>query len=174
LPSISTVAADQTVQCDGTGNTDEFQAWLDTNAGSVATDTCSGVTWSHVIVSTTDDCGETSKTLVTFTATDACGNSSSSTALFTIIDLIPPTIDTEATDLTVECDGNGNLNDINNWLASNGGATSNDICGTVTWSHNYTGLTYTCGLAGSATVTFTATDSCGNTNSSSATITVED
>ncbi|WP_449555745.1 HYR-like domain-containing protein, partial [Hanstruepera flava] len=173
-PNITTVAADQTVLCDGLGNTQEFQAWLDTNAGANATDNCSAVTWSNEILSVIDQCGETSRTLVRFTATDACNNTSTTTALFTIIDLIPPTIDIEASDVTVECDGSGNTNDLNTWLSNNGGATANDICGNVTWTNNFTGLSDDCGETGSATVTFTATDDCGNSASTTATFTIED
>ncbi|WP_456237536.1 HYR-like domain-containing protein, partial [Hanstruepera marina] len=173
-PSITTVAADQTVLCDGFGNTQEFQAWLDTNAGANAIDNCSSVTWSNEILSVIDQCGETSRTLVRFTATDACNNTNTTTALFTIIDLIPPTIDVEASDLTVECDGSGNTADLNNWLSNNGGATATDICGNVTWTNDFTGLSDDCGETGSATVTFTATDDCGNSSSTTATFTIED
>ena len=50
------------------------------------------------------------------------------TATFTIEDTAPPTIDTTATNLTVECDGNGNVDDLNSWLASQGGASASDSC----------------------------------------------
>src|SRR5690606_36203391 len=135
-PSITTVASDQTVLCDGDGNAQEFQAWLDTHAGSQATDNCSAVTWTHEILNVMDQCGETSRTLVRFIATDACNNSSNTTALFTILDLVPPTIDTVATNVTVECDGLGNTTDLNTWFDNNGGATATDLCGNVTWTNN--------------------------------------
>ncbi|WP_274475538.1 HYR-like domain-containing protein [Mangrovimonas aestuarii] len=173
-PSFNTVAADQTVACDGMGNITELQAWLNTNAGATATDNCSGVTWSNNFVSLSNGCGETGLALVTFTATDECGNSNTTSALFTIIDLLPPTIDTQASDLTVECDGNGNLTELNNWLGNNGGAISSDICGEITWSNNYSTLNADCGGTGSALVTFTATDDCGNSSTTTATFTIED
>ncbi|WP_191861105.1 HYR-like domain-containing protein, partial [Hanstruepera ponticola] len=173
-PTITTVGADQTVLCDGLGNTNEFQAWLDTNAGANATDNCGTVTWTNEILNVIDQCGETSRTLVRFTATDDCNNSSSTTALFTIIDLVPPTLDSPATDLTVECDGSGNTTDLNDWLNTNGGGTATDICGNVTWTNDFTGLSDDCGETGSATVTFTATDDCGNAVSTSATFTIQD
>ena len=44
----------------------------------------------------------TGSATVTFTATDDCGNASSTTATFTIEDTTAPSIDTEASDLTVE------------------------------------------------------------------------
>ena len=48
------------------------------------------------------------------------------------------------------------------WLASNGGASASDACGSVTWTNNNSGLSDLCGSTGTATVTFTATDACGN------------
>ncbi|MCK7591125.1 PKD domain-containing protein, partial [Subsaxibacter sp. CAU 1640] len=173
-PTINNVAADQTVLCDGSGNTQEFQSWLNTHAGAMASDNCSEVIWTYEILYTTSQCGGSSRTLVRFIATDECNNSSTTTALFTILDLQPPTIVTNASDLTVECDGNGNMDDLNSWLASQGGATASDACSNVTWTNNYSSLSDECGATGSATVTFTATDECGNTATSTATFTIED
>ena len=90
------------------------------------------------------------------------------------IDSTPPTIDTSASDMTVECDGGGNAAALNAWLASHGGASATDTCSAVTWSDNITTLSDGCGATGSATVTFTATDECGNSVSSIATFTIED
>ncbi|WP_262734052.1 HYR-like domain-containing protein, partial [Gaetbulibacter sp. NE] len=173
-PVISTVAADQTVQCDGSGNTDELQAWLDTQAGAVAIDQCSTITWTNNYSGLLDQCGATGRALVTFTATDECGNSSSTTALFTILDLLNPTIDTEASDLTVECDGSGNVDDLNDWLTNNGGAIASDVCSDVTWTNDFDKLADACGATGSATVTFTATDGCGNSSTTTAIFTIVD
>ena len=36
-----------------------------------------------------------------------------------------------------------------------------DICGGVTWSNNFSALSDLCGETGVVTVTFTATDDCG-------------
>jgi hypothetical protein len=111
---------------------------------------------------------------VTFTATDDCGNSSETTATFTIEDTTNPTIDTAASNETVECDGLGNTAALNAWLADNGGAEASDACGGVTWSHNHSALSDGCGATGSTTVTFTATDDCGNSSETTATFTIED
>ena len=174
-PAFFRVASDQSVQCDGQGNTTEYQEWLNTFAGAKATDNCSGqLNWSYDVISTTDDCGLTSRTLVSFTVTDDCGNSSSSSALFTIIDLIAPTIDTEASDLQVEC-GPNNDQELQAWLDNGGGAVASDICGGVTWSYEITASTDDCGETGSTTATFTATDDCGNRSATtSATFTIVD
>lgn len=83
------------------------------------------------------------------------------------------TIDTNAFNFTVQCDGNGNINDLNNWLNSNGNADIEGNCD-VTWTNNFTGLSDECGATGSALVTFTATDACGNSASTTATFTIID
>src|SRR5690606_40090823 len=44
-----------------------------------------------------------------------------------------PVLDVQAQDLIVECDGLGNIDDLNNWLTTNGGATILNACSTVTW-----------------------------------------
>src|SRR5690606_7653573 len=111
--------------------------------------------------------------IVTFTATDACGNSVSATATYSIQDTVPPVI-TGGDDMTVECDGTGNLDDLNNWLTSNAGADATDDCSAITWSNNYSSLSDGCGETGTATVTFTAIDGCGNASSVSATFIIQD
>jgi len=55
-----------------------------------------------------------------------------------------------------------------------GGAQASDNCGGITWTNNYSGLTPGCGNTGSATVTWTATDSHGNSSSTSATFSIVD
>jgi len=112
----------------------------------------------------------------TFTAYDDCGNASSVyTQVITVEDNAGPVITTQASNLTVECDGSGNITQLNNWLNNHGGAAATDACSTtVTWSHNYTGISDLCGETGAATVVFTATDVCGNTSSTQATFLILD
>ena len=111
----------------------------------------------------------------TWTATDACNNTSAVfTQVITIQDTTAPIIDIQATNATVECDGNGNAEALAAWLASNGGASASDACSEVTWSNNFTALSDLCGNTGSATVTFTATDDCGNSSTTSGTFTIQD
>ena len=149
------MAEDSTVECDGMGNMDALNDWLDSNGGATATDNCSGVTWSNDFVALSD-CGATGSATVIFTATDDCGNASSTTATFTIEDTTNPSIDMMAEDSTVECDGMGNMTALNDWLANNGGATASDVCSGVTWSNDFVALSDDCGATGSAG--FTATD----------------
>ncbi|MCB2206311.1 hypothetical protein KQI65_16325 [bacterium] len=173
-PPVVTAASDLTVQCDGNGNQAALAAWLASHGGATANDACGGVTWSDNFSGLSNLCGATGAATVTFYATDDCGNVDSTTATFTIEDTVPPTITTAAQDTTVECDGSGNTTDLNNWLNNNGGAVASDICSGVTWSNNFSGLSNLCGATGAATVTFYATDDCGNVDSTSATFTIQD
>ncbi|MDO6792205.1 gliding motility-associated C-terminal domain-containing protein, partial [Tamlana sp. 1_MG-2023] len=160
----------------GKGDTEQqILDWLASNAGATATDNCSKIKWTH------DYSGDVSVKcklgkgiVVNFTAEDECGNTSSTSAIYHIKDLIAPTIDTPATDLTVECDGNGNLVDLNNWLTSNGGAIATEDCSVMTWSNDFTMLSDECGKTGMATVAFTVKDACGNETTSTATFKIED
>ena len=173
-PSIDTVASNSTVECDGTGNTSELNTWLSANGGAVASEECAGVTWTNDFTTLSDDCGNTGSTLVTFTATDACGLFSTTLATFTIEDTTAPSIDTAANNSTVECDGNGNISELNTWLSANGGAVASEECSELTWSNDFTTLSDDCGNTGSTLVTFTATDACGLFSTTSATFTIED
>ncbi len=174
-PPVVTAARDTTVECDGSGNLAELNAWLGSNGGGTAQDACGSVTWSNNFSGLSDLCGETGSATVTFYATDDCGNVDSTSATFTIVDTTPPVI-VAAQDTTVECDGNGNLANLNSWLANHGGATATDQCSDFSWSHNYNALNFvsTCGGAGYVDVTFYATDDCGNVDSTSARLTIVD
>ena len=173
-PTMDVEAMDALVECDGAGNAAELEEWLGNNGGAMASDACSDVTWSNDFDALSDDCGATGMATVTFTATDDCGNSSSTTATFTIEDKTDPSMDIEAMDATVECDGAGNAADLDAWLASNGGAMASDACSGVAWSNDFDTLSDGCGVSGTAMVTFTVTDDCGNSSSTTATFTIED
>ncbi|MDT0559700.1 gliding motility-associated C-terminal domain-containing protein, partial [Ichthyenterobacterium sp. W332] len=171
-PIIDAEARDITIECDGSGNDGAIQAWLDDNGGATATDNCGDVTWTNDYSGVNSDCS--TPITVTFTATDACGNTATTSATYAIEDTTAPTITVEAMDLTVECDGSGNLNDLNEFLNSFGSAEATDDCSAVTWTNDFSALTAACGSTGSATVTFTATDSCGNEATTSATFAIVD
>src|SRR5204862_158954 len=109
-PNITTPVVSQNIECDGSGNLAQLNAWLAANGGASASDVCSGVTWSNNYSGSLSDlCGLTGAATVTFTATDACGNFSSSTGTFAIPNTTAPSLTTQATSQTVECDGSGNL-----------------------------------------------------------------
>jgi hypothetical protein len=164
-PTI-TCPADLTVECDGSGNAAQLQAWL---AGATVVSTCPNLTVTNDFTALTDECGATGSATVTWTATDDCGTASCS-ATFRIVDTTPPVIAPPA-DKTVECDGAGNQPELQAWLAS---ATATDACGTFTLTNDFTALSDDCGATGAATVTWTAKDECGNTSTASARFAIAD
>lgn len=90
-------------------------------------------------------------------------------------DLDSPVIEIPASDMTVTCDGNGNITELQDWLDSFGGAEASDLCSQIiTWEHDFTDFPFDCGMAGAVTVIFTATDDAGNTASTVGTFTIED
>ncbi|MHC5110211.1 MAG: HYR domain-containing protein [Planctomycetota bacterium] len=173
-PTIDVVASNQTVECDGAGNIAALNAWLASNGGAAASDDCGTISWSNDFTALSDLCGATGSATVTFTAADDCGNNATTQATFTIEDTTDPSIDTPASDLTVECDGAGNITELGDWLATNGGAEASDACGGVSWVDDSTGISDDCGATGFEDVMFTATDECGNSTDTMATFTIED
>jgi len=175
-PNIGIPAEDLIVECDGNGNTVQFQDWLDSQGGAIATDNCSDVSWTFNSEPLSNDCAATGDVTITFIASDICGNSSLTTATFMIMDRTDPSIDTPADDLTVECDGLGNTGQLQDWLNDNGGGRASDECGGFTWSYapDPAILSNECGATGEVTVTFTVTDECDNTNQTTATFTIID
>jgi large repetitive protein len=173
-PTIGTPAANATVECDGAGNTAALSAWLANHGGAVATDNCGAVTWSNNFTALSQACGHTGAATVVFTATDASGNTATTAATFTVVDTTAPTLTAPAANKVFECDAAGNSAALHAWLANNGGATATDACGAVTWSNNFTALTSGPGATGAATVTFVASDACGNTVTTTATFSIVD
>ncbi|MBK9355884.1 MAG: choice-of-anchor L domain-containing protein [Bacteroidales bacterium] len=170
-PHVEVPASNLTVECDGTGNTADLNAWLSSNGGAVVTDNCGEISWSNNFASLSDNCGLTGSATVVFTATDECGNVKTTSATFTIVDSNAPVFTTVPSDLTVECDGNGNTAALENWLNN---VAASDLCGMVTITNNFQSLSDLCGLTGSALVTWTATDECGNSATTSATFAIAD
>ncbi len=119
------------------------------------------------------NCSDVGGNMVTLTVTDALGWVSTCNATVTIRDVTDPTITNPASDMTVECDGSGNVAAYNNWLNTRGGATAADACG-GSWSNGSDGFSSGCGATGSETVVFTYADPSGNSASTIATFTIED
>lgn len=173
LPFIVLGAIDTTIESNIENQDDAIQSWLDNHGGASATGFCGELIWSDNYINLSNECGATGSALVTFTATDECG-STETAATVTVVDSSPPVLNSQSTDLLVECDGTGNLADLIPWLVNHGGATASDDGGNITWSNDYSTLNNSCGASGNATVIFTATDECGNTSITSATFTIED
>ena len=106
---------------------------------------------------------------VTYSYDDEC-NSIVKTVTVHIVDDILPTITTASDPKTVNCDGEGNLAELQAWLDSNGGATAQDNCDTdLTWTNDFNDrdVPVLCDIPGSHDngsifVVFTVTDDCGN------------
>ena len=167
-PSITGGSA-LAVECDGTGNLTEYQAWLDGNAGATATDNCGVVIWSNTIVDQFNSCGATGDTEVRFTAEDECGNQSTFSAVFKIEDTTAPTI-IAPSDITIQCDQDPD--DINNITGTPTGIS--DTCSTTNVGYNDVITAGNCANNFIITRTWTATDECGNSSSDVQSITVED
>ena len=118
-----------------------------------------------------------------WTVTDPCGNSRTQVQTIVVEDSNYPTMDVHASDETVECDGNGNTIAFYNWLNSYGGAQASDDCTEeLIWDYEVPvvsaginpQLSDGCGATGDVTVTFYATDACGNSTPTTATFTIVD
>ncbi|MFC2077396.1 Ig-like domain-containing protein, partial [Candidatus Bipolaricaulota bacterium] len=165
-PSFSDVAGalDVAIECDA--STDPAA----TGAPTVSDGCDLAPTLTYADVADLSGCGGTTGTITrTWTATDDCGNSAEYVQVLTIADTTPPSL--SISNATFQCDGAGNINDIANWIAS---ASGSDNCGAVVITNDYSGLTETCPGTGTAAVTFTATDPCGNTTQRAATVSVAD
>ena len=135
------------------------------------TDDCNTVVVNRVVNIDGDDC----KWImwVRYDVSDSCGNEATPVKLwYQGADATAPEI-TKAEDVTEECDGTDDA--LNAWLADNGGNTATD-CGEFTWTNDYDSRESTegDGCTTVTTVTFTATDACGNESSTTSTFTVED
>jgi uncharacterized delta-60 repeat protein len=161
-PSITVPAASLTVESNGQGNAVERSAWLDSQGGATATDTCTAVTWTHNFTGLANTLPQTVP--VVFSANDSCGNSTATSASFIIQDTTPPQVTVPAAPYYGDC--NEAASDIADFLATRSGAQAVDIAGPVTWTHDYNGTLPPC--EGYITVTFTATDTVGLTASTSA------
>ena len=116
---------------------------------------------------------------VEFKAVDPCSNDSIDIATIVVIDTTPPTI-TPASNSIADC----NTLDHNThegylaWLANHGGATASDNCqdpATLIWSDNVADVVWEGnGARDSITVTFTVTDDCDNSASTTATFIIVD
>ncbi|MCO5261327.1 MAG: choice-of-anchor L domain-containing protein [Lentimicrobium sp.] len=162
-PVISTVAVSGDLGCNPTVEAPAFTG-LDNCAGEFTPE-----------VSTEGPSNEGCAYTQTWTAnyTDACGNVAEEVSItYTwTVDVDAPVFTNAPADITVNCNGSGNTTELSNWLNS---AVAEDICGEVTVTNDFEGLSDLCGATGSATVTWTATDNCGNAATTTATFTIAD
>lgn len=90
------------------------------------------------------------------------------------MDADAPIFTTDPQALTVECDGEGNEEDLIQWLQNNGGATAAIDCGAGTWTYEISSSSFDCPKGNCTQYTFTVTDECGFSASSSAEFCIKD
>jgi hypothetical protein len=132
------------------------------NNGS--SDACGGLTFDTDI--TNFDCTDIGANTVTLTVSDTYGNSASKTAIVTIEDNVAPSVLTQ--NITIQLDASGNAS-IAEDAVNNG---SSDACGGLTFDTDITN--FDCTDIGANTVTFTVSDTYGNSASKTAIVTIED
>ncbi len=153
------IAADLTIQLDGTGSASITPDQID--GGS--TDNCS---FTLTASPTSFDCSNLGTNAVILTVEDVAGNVSTAVANVTVEDNIAPLA--VANDITIELDAAGNATITP--LMLDGGSSDNCSIAQMTLDIS----SFSCADLGSNTVTLTVTDVAGNTDTESATVTVVD
>ncbi len=160
-PVFDILPSDFIANC-GEDNIAQFHEWILANGGGVGVDNCDpDVEWDVDYFSEPDGgCGTIS---VNFAIYDECANANAVSASFIVQDNTPPTLLELAEDITVYCspDPEG---EINTWLDNWGGASAEDDCGPLIWSHDFNG-DYT---QEEIPILFTVMDGCGNQVATSA------
>ena len=162
-------AENLTLEC-GPSNLSQVQEWLTANANTNIIASNGTVSWSNNFSGTLPAaCGEA--VTIQFSATDECGGAAIVEATLQIIDTTEPQI-SAATSIQISCAENG-MSGIDSWLAANGQATATEECSDLTWTHSFMEET-SISCDAPISVTFTATDACGNASTTTATITLSD
>jgi hypothetical protein len=159
---ISPVAVCQpfSVSLDSTGSASITADSVD--GGS--TDNCAGV--SLMLNQSTFDCGDIGTNTVTLTVTDASNNSDACQATVTVTDDLPP--QAICADISVALDSIGQAMITTDLI----GGASTDNCGAPDLSLSQ--ADFDCSHIGANTVVLTATDGSNNTDTCTATVTVQD
>ena len=164
--------ANGTAECTGSdpGQNATYLAWRNGFGGMTTSDIC-GISTLSYTEGTWSSTGCTDQITITFTATDECGLTTSTSFTFTITDTTPPVLAGGANG-TAECTGSdpGQNASYIAWRNNFGGVTTTDICGIATMSYSE-GTWASTGCTDQITVTFTGTDECGLTTSTSFTFT---
>ena len=149
-----TAPSDITIECSDELPTDE----------AIATDNCGDVVITYEDSTTPGSCPGEYTVTRTFTATDNAGNTSTATQIISVVDTTGPVIDTPE-DITLECSDNLVLEN----------ATAVDACsGEVFVTSTTSTEPGDCENSYSIIRTFSSTDACGNTSTSTQIITIVD
>ncbi|MCC1485671.1 HYR-like domain-containing protein, partial [Winogradskyella immobilis] len=176
-PSI-TCPADLTAICDISEQPayTSFSEFMIANGS--ASDNCDIDESSFRLVSETSDNGICPEIVTrVYQISDLAGNTSTCSHTITINDEIDPIIDTtDIENIEIQCgvtpDGT-----LEAWLADNAGATATDNCtaqNDIIWTNDFGQITDVDCAGGPITVTFTATDVCGNFSEVTATYSIID
>ncbi|MBL7806381.1 MAG: HYR domain-containing protein, partial [Saprospiraceae bacterium] len=157
-PTFTAVPANVTVTCES----------IPAVGSAAANDNCdASVTIAYMGETRTNGACADSYTLTrTWSATDDCGNTATATQLITVQDLVAPNFLTVPANVTVSCDA----------VPAPGTPTANDNCDTdvtVTFDGE-TRVGGVCPYTYTLTRTWTASDNCGNTKTTTQVITVQD
>ena len=201
-PQFLTMPADTVLSCSVNGSwEDSFLAWYNSAGASTYTDLCSEVTVTanitadsaiQVLSAALDTaCMQGVAVTIQFGLTDACGNNSltNPSASFSVQDTVPPVLITPATDVSILCSPDAQMQ-LQSWLDTLGGAEGSDGCGALDWQFSWidsSGMTQA-GIPGTGPypelvnlecdggieVIFTGFDLCQNSVSDTALFTVID
>ncbi|MBK8565885.1 MAG: hypothetical protein IPN76_21715 [Saprospiraceae bacterium] len=161
-----------TVECDGSGNTAQFDAWL-AAGGFAQVDSSSGtiVSITHTTPVVNNLCGNSKMIVLIFTYTNDCGNTADIGGIFIIEDTTPPTL-TCPGPVQVSCLEHAPIPDITQVTGVS------DACGStpVVVAHisDASGPDGICDNDFTITRTYRATDDCGNAANCTQTITIRD
>ena len=176
-PRIAVDAKDKWVTC--SENVDSiFQAFLADNGGAVAIDFCTTTSFTtnpanpEVFIS----CGDEPGLTIEFIASDVCGNTATTSSVFKVMNDGDISLSTPAADVEATCSNNPEIA-FADFIDNQGGAQV-VACGEVVWTTNPENpmlptIDDDCNEA-SISVTFTATDECGEQISTIAIFSLED
>jgi gliding motility-associated-like protein/uncharacterized repeat protein (TIGR01451 family) len=156
-PVFTFVPANTTISCEQS---------LPGTGGATATDNCGGL----VLIGSNDvtvpgACVNSYSIVRTYTASDPCGNKATATQTITVTDTKAPVFVNVPANTTIECDQILNIQK----------PTVTDNCDNdVTLTSTQTSVPGSCPAASTLTVTWTATDNCGNKATSTQIIQVRD
>lgn len=163
---------DAMVECRALQSGNPFNAWLDL---SIRSDNCdTSLIFRTELIDTIEACGDIVSANYLLVAIDDAGNNNGCITTFNVIDTVAPVITSVSLPRdTVECDGSMNLPQLEEWLATNGGYTDDDVdetCGSFTWKFDPRSTGFieqrNCPVIGYYQVNFFVEDGCGNTSNS--------
>lgn len=165
---------DLIIPCEDAGNYEDLvNTWLSAHGNGAAFSTCGILSITNNYDSLSRTCGTSTMTEVIFIATDSCSHSFADTGLIIITDTIAPIWTTAPEPLSLFCIDSVIADSlINDWLADFGGGLVFDACNEVVVSHDYTPQQLICDSV--LSVTFTATDDCGNQQTAQSFIEIQD